>query len=96
MVDTKSSGTLFRCERSEGKSLRGLLRAIDRLRDSDLCFENHSGCYIDEEQWRKKQKLGYELGGHLRPNIMVARTIEEAMGMERRDGTVSTCQWTES
>lgn len=26
--------------------------------ESDLCFENHSGCSVDDGLWRQKQKLG--------------------------------------
>lgn len=56
--------------------------------ESDLRAENHSGCSKDDEWWGKEQKLSYELEGQLRPNIMVARTMEEAMEMERRESTI--------
>lgn len=30
------------------------------LVESDLGFENHSGCYVDDVSWRQEQKLGYQ------------------------------------
>lgn len=60
------------------------------LMESDLWFENYCGFYC---WWivATRTKAGVS-GGQLKWQIMVARTMEEAVEIERRDGAVGACQ----